>query len=68
MLESLFNKVTVLRACNFNKEDFNTGVFLWILWNIQDTYFADYPRTAGSDSTESDFSLIKLQAWGPEGL
>ena len=68
MLESLFNKVTVLRACNFNKEDFNTGVFLWILWIIQDTYFADYPRTAGSDSAESDFSLIKLQAWGPEGL
>ena len=28
VLESLFNKVAVLRACNFVKEDSNTGAFL----------------------------------------
>ena len=27
-LESLFNKVAVLRTCNFVKENFNTGAFL----------------------------------------
>ena len=31
VLESLFNKVAVLRACNFIKEDSNTGAFLWNL-------------------------------------
>ena len=63
VLESLFNKVAVLRACNFVKEDSNflktiilkniferlflniikkdsnTGVFLWILWIIQEYLF-----------------------------
>ena len=29
VLESLFNKVAVLRACNFIKEDFDIGDFLW---------------------------------------
>ena len=32
-LESLFNKVAGLKACNFFKGDSNTGVFLW---NIRD--------------------------------
>ena len=39
MLESLFNKVTGLQACIFIKRDFNTGVFLWTLWNFQERLF-----------------------------
>ena len=31
VLESLFNKVAVLRVCNFIKEDSNTGAFPWNL-------------------------------------
>ena len=31
VLESLFNKVAVLRTCNFIKEDSGTGIFLWNL-------------------------------------
>ena len=31
VLESLFNKAAVLRACNFIKEDSNIGAFLWNL-------------------------------------
>ena len=31
VLESLFNKVAFLRVCNFIKEDFDTGGFLWNL-------------------------------------
>ena len=31
VLESLFNQVAVLRACNFIKEDSNTGAFPWNL-------------------------------------
>ena len=31
VLKSLLNKVGVLRACNFIKEDSDTGVFLWNL-------------------------------------
>ena len=30
MLESLFNKVSGLKTCNFIKKDSNKGVFLWI--------------------------------------
>ena len=29
VLESFFNKVAVLKACNFDEKDFNAGVFLW---------------------------------------
>ena len=31
---SLFNKVAVLRTCNFIKKDSNTGAFLWNLQNF----------------------------------
>ena len=39
VLESLFNKVAVLRICDFIKEDSGTGAFLWILWIIQEHLF-----------------------------
>ena len=38
VLESLFNKVAVLRTCNFIEEDSDTGAFLWNLqtfWQTQ---------------------------------
>ena len=35
MLESLFNKVAGLKACNFIKKDTNTGVVLLILRNFE---------------------------------
>ena len=38
-LEPLFNKAAVLRACNFIKEDSNTGGFLWIFGIIHDHLF-----------------------------
>ena len=37
--ECLSKKVAVLGACNFIKKDSNTGVFLWILWIIQEHLF-----------------------------
>ena len=39
VLESLFSKDAVQRTWNFIKEGSNTGVFLWILWIIQEHLF-----------------------------
>ena len=39
VLESLFNKVAVLRVCNFIKEDSNTGAFTW---NLQTFYYKHF--------------------------
>ena len=36
VLESLFNKVAVLRTCHFNKEVSSTGVFLWNLQTFEE--------------------------------
>ena len=36
VLESLFNKAAVLRACNFIKEDSNIGAFLWNLQTFEE--------------------------------
>ena len=42
VLESLFNKVALLRACNFIKEDSNTGAFPWNLQTFEGNYFEEH--------------------------
>ena len=49
MLKSLFNNVADLKACNFIKGDSDTGVFLSMLQNFEDTYREEYQRAAASD-------------------
>ena len=59
VLESLFNKVTALQACNFVKKrtllkrDSNAGDFLWILRNFQ-----EHLGTAASS-----FSSMPIGLW-----
>ena len=49
VIESLFNKVAVLRACNFIKEDSNTGAFPWNLQTFEDNYFEEHLWNAASE-------------------
>ena len=42
LLESLFNKVEVLRACNFIKEDSDTCFFCEIYKLFKDNYFEEH--------------------------
>ena len=48
VLESLFNKSALLRACNFIQEDPNTGAFLWNLKTLKKNYFEEDLRTSAS--------------------
>ena len=51
MLESLFNKVTGLQACNFTKKRLRHRHFPVNIANIKNTYFEKHLRTAASDSS-----------------
>ena len=51
MLESLFNKVTGLQACNFTKKRLQHRRFPVNIANFKNTYFEKHLRTAGSDSS-----------------
>ena len=42
MLETLFGKVGVLRACNFIKEDSDTGVYCEIYKLFKNNYFEEH--------------------------
>ena len=55
MLESLFNKVAGLKACNFLKTDSNTGVFLS---NFQNTYLEGHLRTIASKHRDSFLEVL----------
>ena len=48
VLESLFNKVGVLRACNFIKEDSDTCFFCEIYKLFKDNYFEEHLWTSAS--------------------
>ena len=50
------------------KRDFNAGVFLWVLWIIQERLFYTASENGWFWNTSTGVSLIKLQAWLPEGL
>ena len=43
------------------KRDSNILIFLWVLWIIQNTYFADDLQTAGSETPVRGLTSIKLQ-------
>ena len=51
VLESLFNKVTGLQACNFTKKRLQHRRFPVNIANFKNTYFEKHLRTAGSDSS-----------------
>ena len=45
---SLFNKVaslTAWRPLTVSKEDWGTGISLWILWNLSENFFAEHLET-----------------------
>ena len=48
MLESSFNKIAGLHACNFIKRDSNTGVFLSIFELFKNACFEEYLPAAAS--------------------
>ena len=50
MLESLFNKVTGLQACNFIEKRLQHRRFPGNIANFKNTYFKKHLRTAASDS------------------
>ena len=51
VLESLFDEVTGLMACNFNKKiDPHTGVFLWISQMFENSFLYGTPPVAGSEN------------------
>ena len=54
VLESLFNNIAGLQACNFIKRDSNTDAFLWILRNFRSTYFEEQLRMAASEKASLD--------------
>ena len=58
MLESVFNKVAGLQACNLLKRDSNTGVFLLILRNYKNTFFEEHMRTTAFDKTYEVHALF----------
>ena len=49
----LFNKVADLQACNFIERDFNTGVFLCILW-----IFIFFWETSTNAASDYSFTLV----------
>ena len=51
VLESLFNKVTGLQACNFTKKRLQRRRFLVNIANFKSTYFEKHLQTAASDSS-----------------
>ena len=51
MLGSLFNKFIGLQACNFTKKRLQHRRFPVNIANCKNTYFKNYLRTAGSDSS-----------------
>ena len=48
VLESSFNKIAGLQACNFIKRDSNTGVFLSIFELFKNACFEEYLPAAAS--------------------
>ena len=59
MLESLFNKVTGLKTCNFVKKRLPTPVFSCEYCEIRkNTYFEEHMRTAAFDC-----SMTYLEKW-----
>ena len=60
VLESDINKVASLKACNVIKKGSNTGIFLWILQNFQDTYSEDYQQTAAFESKNEFVQSIPI--------
>ena len=51
MLESLFNKVTGLQACNFTKKRLQHRRFPMNIANFKNNYFEKHLQTAASDSS-----------------
>ena len=51
VLESLFNKVTGLQACNFTQKRLQRNLFPVNIANFKNTYFEKHQRTAASDGS-----------------
>ena len=51
MLESLFNKVTGLQACNFTEKRLQHRLFPVNIANFKNTYFEKHLGTTASDSS-----------------
>ena len=46
--ELLFKKGVLAEDCDFIKKEALAGVFLWILWNFNNTFFTERLRTTAS--------------------